>query len=57
MCQEKARHLAETEKMRNKLEDMEVKLRERDREAARQVENVKTQAVFSVSPSTLKGHS
>ena len=34
--------------MRARIEDMENKLRDREREAARQVENVKTQAVFAV---------
>lgn len=35
--------------MRLKYSDMEVRVKERDKETARQVENIRTQAVFSVS--------
>ncbi|RSH93008.1 hypothetical protein EHS25_008456 [Saitozyma podzolica] len=41
------KHLAEAEKLRSQLADMQKQLRERENEAARQVENLKTQAVFN----------
>lgn len=40
------------EKMQANLDDMALKAKEKERETARQLENVKTQAVFSVSAST-----
>lgn len=46
--QERRRHIAEADRLRLQIADMEVKLKERDKEAARQVENIRTQAVFSV---------
>jgi len=49
MMQDHNRHLAEMDKMRLKYSDMEVRMKERDKETARQVENIRTQAVFSVS--------
>jgi len=54
--QERNKHLSEADQLRIKIGDMELRLREREKEALRQVENVKTQAVFSVSPTCGIGH-
>lgn len=41
-------HKARLDKMQADLEDMALKAKEKERDTARQLENVKTQAVFSV---------
>ncbi|ORX37376.1 hypothetical protein BD324DRAFT_650973 [Kockovaella imperatae] len=45
--EEQLRAIAEADRLKAKIADMESKFREREREVARQVENVKTQAVFA----------
>ena len=48
MGQEQARHFAEVEKYKRQYADMEVLRRDSERESIRQVDNVKSQAVFNV---------
>ncbi|EIW72574.1 hypothetical protein TREMEDRAFT_72810 [Tremella mesenterica DSM 1558] len=44
---EHAKHLAEAERLKAQVAEMEGRLREREKEAARQLESVRTQAIFS----------
>ena len=48
MGQEQARHITEIERYKRQSADMEVLRRDSERESIRQVDNVKSQAVFNV---------